>query len=265
VYHNELDVIHRLFATWFAIDSGPIRAMKRNLDFDFPEHVNRRQLLKGTLGVAVSAAGISAISGITAAHFPTTIEIVITPDSEDNRIDPSSEELITVAVLTTTYQTEAGEQTTFDPTEEPVRYRFGTPDTLESGGGARPVGDGQIRDVNGDGKADLVLQFPVEETGFSGDEMMGRLLWERDKSGEHGLAGEAPVTIVMKSEDHEQETDGKQDGKQKDDNGKTDNTKEDESEQENKKKNNQQEETEKEDKQEDDGKQESEPEGDVPC
>lgn len=223
--------------------------MKRNLDFDLSEHVNRRQLLKGTLGVAVSAASISTISGITAAHFSTTIGIVITPDSEDNRIDPSSEELITVAVLTTTYQTEAGEQATFDPTEEAVRYRFGAPDALEAGGGARPVGDGQIKDVNGDGKADLVLQFPVEKAGFSGDETVGRLLWERDESGKHGLAGEAPVTIVMKSENHEKGTDGKQ----KDDSDETDNKKESKNKQESS------------GEREDDGEQESEPEGDAPC
>jgi hypothetical protein len=249
--------------------------MKREKDSDPSvfERVNRRQLLKGTLGVAVSAAGVSALSGITAAHFPTTLDVVITPDSENNCIVPSRDELITVAVLTTTYQTEGREQTTFNPTEKAVRYRFGAPSVLENGGGVRPVGDGQIKDVNGDGKPDLVLQFPVEETGFSGDETVGRLLWERDKSGEHGLAGEAPVTIVMETDNPEQKADNKQDGKQTDDSEQTDekqtgdskqadNKQGDDGEQDDDKQKSDQEGN---GEQADDGTQESEQEADEPC
>jgi hypothetical protein len=192
--------------------------MKRTIDVDSVfEQVNRRQVLKGALGVAVSAAGVSAFSGITAAHFHTVLEIEITPGSSDNRIDLSGQDLITVAVLTTTYQTEAGEKVTFDPTEKPVRYRFGASDALGNGNGARPVDDGQIKDVNGDGSDDLVLQFPVEETGFSGDETVGKLFWERDESGKHGLSGKAPVTIVTEETEHEQNTSDKKENKQKED------------------------------------------------
>lgn len=36
----------------------------------------------------------------------------------------------------------------------------------------------------------------MEETGFDGDETTGKLVWERDESGEHGYSGTDEVTIT---------------------------------------------------------------------
>lgn len=151
------------------------------------ERSSRRGFLGSCTGVAATAIAVPALSGSVAAHFPEDLEIDIEPESEDNRINADSNGHIPVAVL----QTEA-----FDPTAEDVRYRFGAPDVVSEGGGARPAHDGHVEDVDGDGDDDLVLHFPTEETGFDGDEEEGRLEWERDEEGEHGLSGTDDVTVV---------------------------------------------------------------------
>ena len=84
----------------------------------------------------------------------------------------------------------------FDPTERAVRYRFGAQSLLERGSGVRPVNDGAVRDVDGDGNDDLVLRFPLDGTGFTTDGGTGILFWERDDSGEHGLAGSDTLTLT---------------------------------------------------------------------
>jgi FtsP/CotA-like multicopper oxidase with cupredoxin domain len=114
------------------------------------------------------------------------LEIDIKPGSDKNPINPNSHGVIPVAVL----QTDE-----FDPAREDVRYRFGAPDVVGDGGGARPAHDGYVKDVNGDGQDDLILHFPTDETGFDGDESEGRLEWERTEEG-HGLSGSDTVTIV---------------------------------------------------------------------
>ncbi|WP_245977807.1 hypothetical protein [Halopiger aswanensis] len=131
--------------------------------------------------------GIATFGGHVAAHFPASLEVDIKPGSEKNPINPKSNGVIPVAVL----QTDE-----FDPTSEDVRYRFGAPDIVGEGGGARPKHDGHVEDVNGDGRDDLVLHFPIAETGFDGDTSGGRLEWERTEAGEHGLSGADTVTIV---------------------------------------------------------------------
>lgn len=101
---------------------------------------------------------------------------------------------ITVAVIPTEFTDENGETVRFDPTEEAVRYRFGEPAVVEDGGGARPAHDGHDgSDTDGDA---LVLHFPMEETGFDEDSTEGRLIWERDESGEHGYSGTDEVTVT---------------------------------------------------------------------
>lgn len=138
-------------------------------------------------GLAATAVGIATLSGQVAAHFPADLTIDIKPGSEENPINPDSRGVIPVAVL----QTDE-----FDPTSEDVRYRFGAPDVVADGGGARSAHGGHVEDVNGDGNDDLVLHFPTEETGFDGDESEGRLEWERTEAGHHGLSGTDTVTIV---------------------------------------------------------------------
>ncbi len=127
------------------------------------------------------------LGGTAVAHFPTKLEIDVKPGSDSNAVNPRSRGVVPVAVLRTDE---------FDPTGEDVRYRFGAPEAVGSGGGARPVHEGHVEDVDGDGSDDLVLHFPVRDAGFDGDESEAELRWERDESGEHGLAGRNQVRIV---------------------------------------------------------------------
>lgn len=131
--------------------------------------------------------GSCTLSGQVAAHFPAGLELDIKPGIEDNPINTNNHGVIPVAVL----QTDV-----FDPTGADVRYRFGAPDVVSAGDGARPAHGGHVEDVDGDGREDVVLHFPTDGTGFDGDESEGRLEWERDESGQHGLSGTDTVTVV---------------------------------------------------------------------
>lgn len=158
----------------------------------------RRRLLGNAVGIGVAVAAIPAVSGVAAAHFPTQLDIDIQPQNEDNFIDLAEHDSVSVAVHPTEYLNGDGERETFDPTEEAVRYRFGSRFDLQDGGGARPEGDGDVTEIeSGHGESDeaLVLEFPVEDTGLDGSEEAAWLYWERDDSGEHGLAGVDSVRV----------------------------------------------------------------------
>lgn len=158
--------------------------------------IARRQFLKTGIGAAAATVAVPILSGRAAAHFPNKLEIDIKPGCETNTINPSAEGVIPVTVHYTEFKDENGQTVVFDPTERAVRYRFGAPDTVEQGGGARPVHGGHCEDVDGDGHDDLVLHFPTQKTGFNGNDSTGTLLWERDETGEHGYSGIDSVTIV---------------------------------------------------------------------
>lgn len=151
--------------------------------------LGRRRLLRAGTATAATALGITALGGQAAAHFPEDLEIDVKPGTDVAPITPDSRGVIPVAVLAT------GE---FDPTSEPVRYRFGAPDVVAAGGGARPLRGGRAidADLNRDGRDDVLLLFPTREAGFDGDESTARLEWERSEDGEHGFAGTAPIRIV---------------------------------------------------------------------
>ncbi|SFS88243.1 hypothetical protein [Halostagnicola kamekurae] len=148
---------------------------------------SRRTFGRIALGAAAGAVAVPTLTGQAAAHFESGLEIQIQPWCDKNEIEYDDCGVVLVAVEATS---------SFDPTDEPVRYRFGAPDVVRDGDGARPLNDGFECDVTGDGTDDLVLKFPVEDTGFDGDESSGRLEWERDDSGEHGLSGTDSVTLV---------------------------------------------------------------------
>lgn len=171
--------------------------MLRLMTRDITNHTDttRRGFLKTGLGVAATAVAVPMLAGRASAHFPDRLAIDIKPDCDENTLNPDCHGVVPVAVLYTEFENEKGETVVFDPTERAMRYRFGAPDAVESGGGARPVHDGHVEDVNGDGHDDLVLHFPMEETGFDGDESVGTLLWERE-GGEHGYSGTDNVKIV---------------------------------------------------------------------
>lgn len=132
------------------------------------------------------ATGLAAFANPAAAHFPADLEIDVKPGTDENPINPRSNGVTTVAVL----QNDA-----FDPTSEEVRYRFGSPDALGDGGGATPVRH-RVRDVDGDGHDDLVLQFRTSEAGFDHGDDEAELRWDRTEAREHGLSGTDEIRTV---------------------------------------------------------------------
>lgn len=156
-----------------------------NHDSPLTDSIDRRRFLASAAGATATAIAFPAV-GTAAAHFPEDLEIDIKPGSDENPIKPNARGSIPVAV----HHTEA-----FDPTSEGTHYRFGAPDAVGDGGGARPVRH-SVEDVNGDGDDDLVLHFPADDTGFDGDEDEGALFWEREEGAHHGLSGTDTVTIV---------------------------------------------------------------------
>lgn len=151
----------------------------------------RRRVLKTSTGALAAAGVIPLLSGPAAAHFPDRLDIDVKPGCDENTLNLRSRGVVLVAVMPTEFTDENGETVRFDPTEEAVRYRFGAPDVVEGGGGARPAHDGH--DTERDA---LLLHFPMAETGFDDDATEGLLVWERDESGEHGYSGTDEVTIT---------------------------------------------------------------------
>ena len=68
----------------------------------------------------------------------------------------------------------------FDPATriDAGSVRFGAPDAVDRGGGATPTHGGHVKDVDGDGSADLVFHFPAEETGIGDGDAAGKLVGE---------------------------------------------------------------------------------------
>lgn len=163
-------------------------------DTELQTGTTRRRVLKTGLGAAVGAGTLPLLSRRASAHFPDRLAIDIKPGCARNPINPKSQGVIPVSVSRSEFERD-GKSVVFDPTERAVRYRFGAPETVESGGGARPAHGGHV-ETRSDAPDILVLHFPTGETGFDGDESTGKLLWERDKSGKHGYAGTDQVTIV---------------------------------------------------------------------
>lgn len=158
----------------------------------------RRRYLKGTLAAGATVAAIPALSGVAAAHFPLELDIDIQPENAENFIDVDEHESVSVAVHPSEFLNGDGERETFDPTDEPVRYRFGSRFAVQDGEGARPLDDGEVTEIeshHGDSHEALVLKFPVADMRFDGDEETGWLYWERSDSGEHGYAGVDAVRI----------------------------------------------------------------------
>lgn len=169
---------------------------------------SRRSVLKMGLGVAVGSGMFGLVSQRAAAHFPDELAIDIKPGSDRNPIAMGCHGVVPVAVLRTTFEVD-GSTTVFDPTDRAVRYRFGAPATVENGDGARPIHGGHAEDREAlrassreaqpgdcEGHKVLVLHFPIEQTGFSKDSSVGKLLWERAENGEHGYAGTDQVTVL---------------------------------------------------------------------
>jgi len=160
----------------------------------------RRRLIRGAFGAAATAAVTPVLTGVAAAHFPLQLDIDVQPENEDNFIDLEDHESIPVAVHRTEFLNSDGEREVFDPTEEDIRYRFGSRSTLGSGGGARPAGEGTVTSSGGDhgdeqNQDSLVVEFPIGETVLEDGMETAWVFWERDESGEHGFAGVDTVSV----------------------------------------------------------------------
>ncbi len=165
-------------------------------------HIGRRRFLGGAVGAASAAIALPAITGVAAAHFPAELDIDVQPDNEDNYVDFNKHDHVSVAVLPSTFLNSEGKRETFDPTEQDVRYRFGSRSALDDGEGARPAGNGKVTKIHSGHGNDaesvnaVALQFPINSTGLDNENDVAWLYWERDESGEHGYAGFDTVTVV---------------------------------------------------------------------
>ncbi|WP_423747571.1 hypothetical protein V5735_23730 (plasmid) [Haladaptatus sp. SPP-AMP-3] len=158
-------------------------------DNDDATSTGRRRFLAGGIGLAASTVVIGRTTPVAEAHFPPELDIDVEPGTDTNPVSPGTDGYVLVAV----HSTEA-----FDPTEKAVRYRFGTPERIDAGNGARPAFGGTETAIGGDGATDLLLHFPVAKTGFGACTNPGqtaKLVWERDEHGEHGYSGTDDVTV----------------------------------------------------------------------
>lgn len=116
--------------------------------------------------------------------LPPELKIDVQPQRDTARINlKNGRGTVKVAVLAA----HLSDAQLFDPTSERVAYRFGPRSVVNDGGGAHPIHDGHVRDVNGDGMDDLVLHFRVDETGFTGEENEGVLAWTSHDGPYRGL------------------------------------------------------------------------------
>jgi hypothetical protein len=118
--------------------------------------------LTSTPGVTIDACTANVPSDACAEV--TTVSIDIKPGSSPNTINPKSQGVIPVAILTTKI---------FDATTvDPLSVRFGPK-------GAQEAHDkGHIRDVNKDGEPDLVLHFRTQATGIQCGDTSASLMGE---------------------------------------------------------------------------------------
>ena len=97
----------------------------------------------------ISAASLEASGIPPTSAIPISIDIK--PDSDRNSINPKSKGVVPVAVLGSME---------FDATQVNLSTVMFGP------GGASPVHDGHVEDVNGDGLMDMVFHFKTWETGI---------------------------------------------------------------------------------------------------
>ncbi|WP_254545898.1 hypothetical protein [Halomarina pelagica] len=157
--------------------------------------LTRRRLLGVGAGALAATAAVPALSGVAAAHFPDRLAIDVRPGSDRNVVPARGRGLVPVAVRRTTFERD-GERVVFDPTTRPEHYRFGAPDVLADGGGARPVRAGRPVDLDGDGRESLLLFFRADEAGFDAADDAAELRWTERAGGEHGYSGTDEVTVV---------------------------------------------------------------------
>ena len=147
------------------------------------DHASRRDVVRSLGAAAGATAVVGGFAGSATAHFPPKLAVEVRPGVTPNRINPDSDGFTAVGVLATEE---------FDPAASPVRYRFGAPELVAEGRGPRSVHH-EARDIDGDGREDLLLQFPTDDAELGGEEV-AELRWDRGRNRLHGLSGTDDVT-----------------------------------------------------------------------
>ena len=130
----------------------------------------QRAKLDGT-EVTDLLVGLTAPVGlVVAAPAVTQVVIDIKPGGEPNAINPGSQGVVPVAILTTAIAD--GDAADFDASQvDPDSVAFGP-------AGARPVLPAKVADVDADGDLDLLLHFATAETGIACGDVEARLVGE---------------------------------------------------------------------------------------
>jgi hypothetical protein len=128
------------------IPSGPNTELNSNLTAPQGDIYNNP--------LAIFFTGFNEIStAFSASVFSLRVAIDIKPDSFPNVVNPRSEGVVAVAILTTN---------DFDATTvDPLSIKLGPNEAVEAHNA------GHTEDVNGDGRLDLVLHFNVQDTGIT--------------------------------------------------------------------------------------------------
>ena len=129
-----------------SIPLGPNTELSSNLA------APQADIYSNPLALFVRELGGEISTAFSASVFSLPVAIDIKPDDFPNSINPASNGLIPVAILTTA---------AFDAaTADPLSVRFGPT-------AAAIANAATFEDVNGDGRVDLVLHFNVQDTGIA--------------------------------------------------------------------------------------------------
>lgn len=152
------------------------------------------------------------------------LDILIRPDDDPNPINMRSHGVVPVAVLNTSQ---------FDPTDLQIgTIRFGSPAVVGSPtGGAAPAHNGHFEDVDDDGDEDLVLHFPVQDTGFTSDDTIGKLVGET-ATGAEAFGTDSVTVMGADDDDEDDEEDEEDEGDDEEDGGEEEEDEDDEEEEE---------------------------------
>lgn len=138
--------------------------------------------------VSASGAGLTASlkRSVQVVGDRIELDILIRPQEDPNPINPESYGVVPVAVLNTS---------DFDPRNLAVNsLRFGSPTSVSLSTGATPAHNGHFEDVDADGDLDLVLHFPIRDTGYQSGDETGKLVGKTVDGRQ--VSGTDSVTIV---------------------------------------------------------------------
>ncbi len=151
---------------FFGIDQLAVHPDGEKFYVSQPGSLNVYDVPTGNLLDSITAPGIVSPTGVCLAtageaHDPEpAIVIDIKPDSDENFVNPRSNGVIPVALLTAS--TANGDPVDFDAwTVDPTTLAFGP------GAAGIKHSSGHAEDVDGDGDIDMMLHFPTQETGIT--------------------------------------------------------------------------------------------------